>query len=109
MASKITSPESSNKTGISVQTIVNASLATNAAVASMPSTRSTGIETPPIGPDGKPYIRNVGGTAWIPQSNKPPMTNEDINALTKNGTDTSNILKNGLPVPLGENIPVVLT
>jgi hypothetical protein len=111
MASKITSPSSTGKSGISVST-VNSALATPIAVATPPSRDSSTIIDSPIGPDGKPYIMNEAGTAWVPQSNKPPISNEEINSLTKNGTDTSSILKNGFPTTPEENapsVPVTLT
>jgi hypothetical protein len=100
MASKITSPSSTNKTGITVQTQINAVNATPLSPPSTPIENTASILTPPKGPDGKTYIPQ--GNAWVPPSEKLPYTSDQINAATKNGTDTSDVLKRGLDAVLNK-------
>ena len=117
MASKITAPTSTGITGISVKsesTQINSTAATpvslNMAGAS-PNRISSAIAVPPKGPDGKNLILNDSGTAWTPKTKDSPYTDDYINSITDNGTNTSNILHNGIPSPVPQNefnIPSVL-
>jgi hypothetical protein len=99
MTSKITAIASSNATGISVKTEtsqINAANATPLAPLSAPIRSTSVIVAAPKGPDGIPLILNQAGSAWIAQSNVSPYSDDLINTVTNNGTNTSEVLHNGL-------------
>ena len=97
MATRITTPAATG--GISTgNSQINADNATPLAQVNIPATGMSAITVPPRGPDGKPLILNKDGTAWVRQSSKPLYSDDTINAFTSNGTDTSDILHQGLDV-----------
>ena len=96
MAATITPPSSIGSTGISVRTEINSVNATPVSPAGVPITSSSVFITPPKGPDGIDLILNQSGTAWIPQSNESIYSDALINAVTDNGTNTAEVLRNGL-------------
>lgn len=108
MPTKITSPNASGITGISVRTEINQDNATPLSPVNSPVNTTESIVTPPKGPDGKSMKLNEAGTAWEPQSNKAPFTDDFINNLTNNGTDTSDVLRNGFNTIKPLNPPQVV-
>jgi hypothetical protein len=96
MAAKITTPIS---TGLSLKSEVNQINSVNAtplSPASPPIRNTLSIITPPKGPDGKNMVRNNAGTAWVSPRNESSYTDEQINSMTDNGNDTSDVLRRGL-------------
>ena len=99
MASKITTPTSTGITGISVKsesTQINAGNATPLSSSPRVEKSTSAIAVPPKGPDGKNMVLNDTGTAWIPKTTESQYSDDFINGLTNNGTDTSNVLRNGI-------------
>lgn len=105
MSTKITTPSPSSSTGISVRTEINSINSTPLSPIGGSIETSESIMVPPKGPDGKSLKLNDAGTAWEPQSNKPTYSDDYINNLTDNGTNTSDILKNGFGEVRGLNPP----
>ncbi|MDD4110020.1 MAG: hypothetical protein PHS54_00540 [Clostridia bacterium] len=110
MPSKITTPNSSNLIGLNIKSEVNQINSNNATPLSpinAPIKNTSSILTPPKGPDGNDLILNDTGTAWIVPAKKATYTEEQINNVTNNGVNTSDVLHRGLDAVISEqsNIP----
>lgn len=106
MASIVTTPTSINTSGTNSGIgQINADGATPLAPIRLPAQNYTSMVVPPKGPDGKSLILNPDGTAWVPSSNRATYSDNEINGATKNGTDTSAVLHNGLEATIGNLSP----
>ena len=100
MTAKITTPTSTASTGISVHRQINEINATPISQYKTPPVGgSQSFAEIPKGPDGKNLILNDTGTAWITPAKESQFSSDYINGLTNNGTNTTAILKDGIPIP----------